>query len=84
MDAGGGSGHCITHVRSTILDLPPSCIEFSPIAPEYFVVGTYNLQQEKIVHVEEDDSKEPAVRAKKKAQSRNGSLVLFKIVDGSL
>ncbi|KAG0647123.1 WD repeat-containing rrt2 [Hyphodiscus hymeniophilus] len=31
---------------STILDLPPSCIEFIPGFPDFFVVGTYNLQKE--------------------------------------
>lgn len=27
------------------LALPPSCIEFCPAHPDYFLVGTYNLQE---------------------------------------
>jgi hypothetical protein len=35
---------CIKSLASTVLDLPPSCLEFSPLHPDYFVVGTYNLE----------------------------------------
>ena len=28
------------------LALPPSCIEYCPAHPEYFIVGTYNLQED--------------------------------------
>ena len=28
---------------SMLFELPPSCIEFYPLQPEYFVVGTYSL-----------------------------------------
>ncbi|KJZ72391.1 hypothetical protein HIM_08194 [Hirsutella minnesotensis 3608] len=54
---------------SLTLDLPPSCAQFSPVHRAYFVVGTYNLQN--------DDSGPDCG----KSQSRNGSLVVFK-VDG--
>lgn len=54
-----------SHFCTHILDLPPSCIEFSPKLPNYLVVGTYNLEKE------ED---QPAART----QSRNGSLLLFR------
>ncbi|KAL3426128.1 hypothetical protein PVAG01_02919 [Phlyctema vagabunda] len=88
MEADSGSGDHITQLCSTILDLPPSCIEFSPVAPEYFIVGTYNLQKEEnMVPGEEEgneDSDDPAVQVGKKQQSRDGSLILCKIVDGNL
>jgi diphthamide biosynthesis protein 7 len=55
---------------STILELPPSCIEFVPGYPEFFVVGTYNLQQD--------------VDTGSLPQSRTGSLILLKIVGNEL
>jgi hypothetical protein len=58
----------ITHQLATRLDLPPSCIEFCPSAPDYFVVGTYNL----VRNAEQEESSG-------KPQSRNGSLVLYKL-----
>lgn len=50
---------------SKTLDLPPSCIEFVPGNPEFFVVGTYNLQKDV------DTGSHP--------QSRTGSLNLVRI-----
>jgi len=47
----------ITKLCSTILDLPPSCIEFSLKLPEYFVVGTYNLEKEETAESTEADIK---------------------------
>jgi diphthamide biosynthesis protein 7 len=60
----------ITPIFSTGLDLPPSCIEFVPTDPEWFVVGTYNLERDI------DTGSEP--------QSRTGSLNLFKLFDNKL
>ncbi|KAM0427194.1 hypothetical protein ACHAPT_007621 [Fusarium lateritium] len=61
---------------SLTLDLPPSCIQFCPAHPEFFVVGTYNLQKdESQAAPDEDDS----VTATKTPQSRNGSLLVFKL-----
>ena len=39
-------GVVVPSTQSLILDLPPSCIEFCPAYPSYFVVGTYNLQKD--------------------------------------
>ncbi|KAF4955782.1 hypothetical protein FSARC_11762 [Fusarium sarcochroum] len=68
---------------SLTLDLPPSCIQFCPAHPELFVVGTYNLQKD------EDDAQqskegedEDSSAVTKTPQSRNGSLLVFR-VDGS-
>lgn len=38
--------NCIRSLGSEVLDLPPSCLEFSTKWPNYFVVGTYNLQKD--------------------------------------
>ncbi|KAF4453572.1 WD repeat-containing protein 85 like protein [Fusarium austroafricanum] len=69
-------------VRLT-LDLPPSCIQFCPAHPELFVVGTYNLEKngEDAQQSKPDDDSDPAA-ATKTPQSRNGSLLVFK-VDGA-
>ena len=55
---------------SKILDLPPSCIEFVPGFPKYFIVGTYNLQKD--------------IDTGSLPQSRTGSLSLFRIVGADL
>ncbi|KAI1462990.1 uncharacterized protein F4812DRAFT_448492 [Daldinia caldariorum] len=78
-------GRGITPLKSLTLDLPPSCIEFCPSHPDYFVVGTYNLQKEDKdetgaeadITTEADDEPQQI----KKAQTRNGSLVLFKLLN---
>lgn len=71
---------------TTILDLPPSCIEFSHADRNYFVVGTYNLQKEENTAEGKDDpgekhESEPTPAA---PQSRNGSLVLFRMNEDKL
>jgi len=74
----------IESIKSLILDLPPSCIEFCPVARDYFVVGTYflekteqgaSLDEEEKSKDEEDESED----VEKKPQTRTGSLILFKI-----
>ncbi|KAI1656113.1 hypothetical protein F4813DRAFT_365397 [Daldinia decipiens] len=77
----GTHGRRITSLKSLTLDLPPSCIEFCPGHPDYFVVGTYNLQKEDKLDtdlVARDDEEEQQV---KKTQTRDGSLVLFKLLE---
>lgn len=61
--------------QSLTLDLPPSCLQFCRKYPDCFVLGTYNLQREEGGSDEAEDSTE------KKAQSRNGSLLVFSIGD---
>ncbi|KAH8645638.1 hypothetical protein BX600DRAFT_477734 [Xylariales sp. PMI_506] len=64
----------IASTQSLVLDLPPSCIEFCPAYPEFFVVGTYNLQKD-TEPTEENDGEDGAPA--RQPQSRNGSLILF-------
>ena len=64
---------------SLILDLPPSCIQFCPAHPKFFVVGTYNLQKDDTVGQEVETSEEHSASTAKTPQSRNGSLVVFKL-----
>jgi diphthamide biosynthesis protein 7 len=69
----------IERLRSLVLDLPPSCIEFWPSNPQYAVVGTYNL--EKGADQEKDDAPaESEETLAKRSQQRNGSLILFQVV----
>lgn len=77
-------GQLIESTISTTLDLPPSCIEFSPLNPELFMVGTYNLEKDDEAEVAESgsgeaDEDEEQVKEKKKKQERNGSLMLWKL-----
>ena len=71
----------IKSLTSFKLDLPPSCIEFFPLNPQYAIVGTYNLEKE--------DEKESAGSAphdgkvSAKNQQRNGRLILVQ-VDGDI
>lgn len=64
----------IQSFQSLILDLPPSCLQFCRRYPRYFVIGTYNLQQERGERTDETEHE-------KRAQNRNGSLLLFYISD---
>jgi diphthamide biosynthesis protein 7 len=77
-------GQSVASVWSSTLELPPSCIEFSPAHPNFFVVGTYNLQkdeestQEQISKRDEEDEHQES----RQPQSRDGSLLVFKL-DGN-
>lgn len=74
-----GEGDSIPSRQSMVLDLPPSCIEFCPAHPSYFLVGTYNLQKEDQQQQVGDDS---SAEAKTKLpQSRNGSIIVFQLSD---
>lgn len=53
-------------VTTAFLDQPPSCLEFCPEAPDYFIVGTYLLSETKN---DQGDIK----------QSKTGSLQLWKL-----
>ncbi|KAI1130166.1 hypothetical protein F5Y10DRAFT_276290 [Nemania abortiva] len=71
----------IASSRCLNLDLPPSCIEFCPAHPDHFIIGTYNLQKEEPETVSHDDisDNEDSHETVKKSQSRNGSLVVFRL-----
>lgn len=68
---------------SIILDLPPSCIEFSPFHQNYFIVGTYYLEPESgashTTFIQQQDDK-----IRRPPQDRKGSLTLFHLDDGKL
>ncbi|KAI1082637.1 hypothetical protein F5B20DRAFT_532065 [Whalleya microplaca] len=74
-------GRSISSWISLTLDLPPSCIEFCPASPDHFVVGTYNLQKEEAsdATVSADEDADEQQLARKQAQSRNGSLAVFRL-----
>jgi diphthamide biosynthesis protein 7 len=67
----------INPIQSLILDLPPSCIEFCPVARDYFVVGTYFLEKKEQDAAEDEEEKSEDVD--KTPQTRTGSLILFKV-----
>lgn len=52
-----------------ILDYLPSCLEFWPLHPEYFVIGTYLLQSNPA-----DDEQTSST-----TQTRSGNLILFRL-----
>ncbi|OCL05465.1 hypothetical protein AOQ84DRAFT_298893 [Glonium stellatum] len=66
----------INPVRSLILDLPPSCVEFWPHEPEYAIVGTYHLEREEASSAKQDKEEE--------GQQRSGSLVLLKVAENDV
>jgi diphthamide biosynthesis protein 7 len=89
-----GEGKLIRSLRSQFLDLPPSCVEFCPAFPTYFLVGTYSLQPDNAASSAGDATAGPAPDADsdtegdgqqtqpKQPQSRNGSIIAFKLSDG--
>ncbi|KAL0467790.1 hypothetical protein QR685DRAFT_447792 [Neurospora intermedia] len=88
----------VSSLQSMQLDLPPSCIEFCPSAPSYFLIGTYNLEgyegpaaaqtaeaKEIEVQNEDIDKDEAAVTGEKEGpQNRNGSILTFQLVADQL
>lgn len=85
----GDSGESISSRQSLVLDLPPSCIEFCPAHPSYFLVGTYHLQKEERPRDEAEDhddddgrSTSPETTARQ-PQTRNGSIVVFQLRNGT-
>lgn len=77
-------GESISSVQSMILDLPPSCIEFCPAHPSYFVVGTYYLEKEEEAAQGNGDAQDQPAAEAWKPQSRNGSLIVFRLKDGNV
>ncbi|KAI0121640.1 hypothetical protein BJ170DRAFT_675889 [Xylariales sp. AK1849] len=74
-------GQAIASLRSLTLDLPPSCIEFCTSHPDFFVVGTYNLQrdEEAVQEGNAEQDKEDDEAASRQSQNRNGSLLVFRL-----
>lgn len=69
--------------HSLILDLPPSCIEFSPLHPDSFVVGTYFLEPVSEAASQTTSTQEGKGddEIKRPVQDRRGSLMLFNLND---
>ncbi len=82
-------GKLVHSLKSRVLDLPPSCVEFCPAFPSYFLVGTYSLQPETaggsnadaVIDATSDDEGDGQTPKPKQPQSRNGSIVAFQLVD---
>lgn len=74
-----GDSRSIASLVSLTLDLPPSCVQFCPAHPEYFVVGTYNLEKNDTSAQDAELEDELNAPATKTPQSRKGSLVVFKL-----
>ncbi|KAF2646249.1 hypothetical protein P280DRAFT_440093 [Massarina eburnea CBS 473.64] len=69
----------ITSLQSLILDLPPSCIEFCPLNPQYAVVGTYNLEKQPTDRSGDENEQTTEDVEEPKPQERNGSIILVKV-----
>lgn len=72
----------IKSLHTLILDLPPSCIEFSKAEPYCFVVGTYELLEQDVeAAADADQAKhdEEQYAVERGRQKRSGSLILFQI-----
>jgi diphthamide biosynthesis protein 7 len=89
-------GKLVRSLKSQTLDLPPSCVEFCPAFPSYFLVGTYSLQPE-IAGTSNDPDADAYADADadadegngqpskpKQPQSRNGSIIAFQVVDRAM
>ena len=70
-------GGVVEPEQGIVLDAPPSCLEFSPLNQEYFVVGTYSLESGNHADVAREDSSDGAID--NRTQSRSGILVLFNL-----
>ena len=63
---------------SITLDSQPSCLEFSRYNSEYFVVGTYVLEEPKKLEPDRSEtSRQDEISLPK--QNRSGSLMLFRL-----
>ncbi|KAK0611125.1 hypothetical protein B0T14DRAFT_540338 [Immersiella caudata] len=76
----------ISSIQSLQLDLPPSCVEFCPAFPSYFLVGTYNLQKDEDSAVTKAESGDDEIQTvgPVKPQIRSGSVVTFRLADRTI
>lgn len=79
----------ITSQCSLILDLPPSCIEFSPTSPDLFVVGTYYLDTAPMAAAtptpqHDDESLQLSDSELQPSQQRTGSVILLQLLDAQV
>ena len=68
----------INSVETIILDLPPSCIEFSSLHTHTFIIGTYFLNQEA---GEAESADSGAVQRSQVEARRSGSLILGRLYE---
>lgn len=81
------SNEPIASICSLELDLPPSCVEFCPMFPSYFLVGTYYLQKEEapaLVEITDADNSNSQGVPSSNPQKRNGSIVVYEVVDNTM
>jgi len=72
----------IHSIHTLFLEKPPCCIEFSPLARDYFIVGTYNLVddvKQAIDDAEAGSGAKDEAETTRQAQQRDGSLILCRI-----
>ncbi|EEA18997.1 hypothetical protein TMatcc_010460 [Talaromyces marneffei ATCC 18224] len=72
----------ISSVETKYLDQPPSCLEFCPVDPNYFVVGTYLLQETRESAEEKtskagDEDEDEGIASGSVKQTKTGSLQLW-------
>nr|POE74348.1 diphthine methyltransferase [Quercus suber] len=65
----------VTSIKTLTLDLPPSCLQFCPSEPEYFVIGTYYLHQND--GAEDEGNPTPSISTT--PQRRSGSLIVYRL-----
>lgn len=70
----------IKSTQTHLLEKPPSCIEFLPLNQDFFLVGTYYLYS----GADQEDSTHTNDGGTNLAQSRNGSLLLFKLEETNM
>ena len=64
--------------KTILLDLPPSCLDFSFHHPHSFVVGTYYLEPQLNSHT--TLSQQTGDQIQRPVQDRRGSVTLFRII----
>ena len=72
------SAPVVSSIIHTILESPPSCIEFSLLAPDLFVVGTYSLDTD----ISKDENALSPVKGEEvdcSVQLRSGSIIFFRL-----
>lgn len=78
-------------VFTSLVDGPPSCVEFSPFFRHVFVIGTYSLIEDASLKVEDDGEIKKVIKenaeeqvhekSEKKTQSRSGSILLYYLME---
>lgn len=78
----------VSKILSIQLNHQPSALEFLPLSPNHFIVGTYSLDSTETLEAQaksdkgqtkSDDDEPAASGAEKSPQSRSGALLLFHI-----